>query len=742
MKTHLLLLSGKCTRAVLSIERREPAGVLPEPFPVSMMQASRSDRYEDELRRTELPLELRTFGAPPEYTDAIRSPQGVEHTGGFGLNTLKEGDASFASLAGSRRGQHEALSRHDRDDVGASGEDVDQEQRSNLSEAVIRKLKQKNSQLEKELRDKKRQLEDMMKSVVSWKNSIKDKHISKIEEVETIMKQKLQKSHMTSRKLKVKLLAEIMRKRSAITKSSVLNFWHEIAMVGRCASSELMVAFLKEQLNSTGQTPRSMPKPNNAHEEELMRAQLVLESLLSQLAPCPQIPTGNVSEYDGNMANAEASPAQVRKSLTSQLEMVWAEVRELVAKSANQQGISRASSSSSGISHELVIARLRGKLDHLSKMLEAKDSELEDYKAQLEQKSPSLSEEHNKELALANVKIKELEQLLSKSSADMEEKENQLKQQVARINSLAAALQSKEEDSSLLSSLQNVRVLACTIAGDFDGKILQRIVEMHHMMRELEPDKPFFSLLLLAMPRYFISQVVPKAQDAFTSLKAISNGFEVTSSAKNRVSKQLEDSQRRLETAEANLAEAQQRLLELKDLADRFQEKSEKLEEELQGSREKEKQLSDSLTAAEEAIEREKQEKKTLQAQGQQILRDADRVSNLARERAASLLEKSQEIQELQGIIGKLRGRAEECRLQVQTLQTELAASVEDLRFCTDQVTSSLETEHKQKTDLSLKLLEARKLNDETLRRVEDAAREAEQMREENKKMQAQHGAS
>ena len=57
-----------------------------------------------------------------------------------------------------------------------------------------------------------------------------------------------------------------------------------------------------------------------------------------------------------------------------------------MAKSANQQGISRASSSSSGISHELVIARLRGKLDHLSKMLEAKDSELEEYKAQLEQK--------------------------------------------------------------------------------------------------------------------------------------------------------------------------------------------------------------------------------------------------------------------------------------------------------------------------------------------------------------------
>lgn len=48
------------------------------------------------------------------YPEA-RNPFGrVEHTGGFGLNTLKEGDASFASLAGSRRGQQEASSRHER----------------------------------------------------------------------------------------------------------------------------------------------------------------------------------------------------------------------------------------------------------------------------------------------------------------------------------------------------------------------------------------------------------------------------------------------------------------------------------------------------------------------------------------------------------------------------------------------------------------------------------------------------
>ena len=34
---------------------------------------------------------------------------------------------------------------------------------------MIRKLKLKNQQLEKELRDKKKQLEEMTKSIVSWK---------------------------------------------------------------------------------------------------------------------------------------------------------------------------------------------------------------------------------------------------------------------------------------------------------------------------------------------------------------------------------------------------------------------------------------------------------------------------------------------------------------------------------------------------------------------------------------------
>ena len=55
--------------------------------------------------------------------------------------------------------------------------------KSTLSDAVIRKLKLKNQQLDKELRDKKRHLEEMTKSVMSWKKNIKDRHVAKIEQV-------------------------------------------------------------------------------------------------------------------------------------------------------------------------------------------------------------------------------------------------------------------------------------------------------------------------------------------------------------------------------------------------------------------------------------------------------------------------------------------------------------------------------------------------------------------------------
>ena len=83
--------------------------------------------------------------------------------------------------------------------------------------------------------------------------------------------------------------------------------------------------------------------------------------------------------------------------LLSKLEMLWAEVRELVATSsaarlssgdaappaAGPQG-TPVYSSTKGISNELVIARLRGKVDHLTKTLEAKEQALTQLQHQLQ----------------------------------------------------------------------------------------------------------------------------------------------------------------------------------------------------------------------------------------------------------------------------------------------------------------------------------------------------------------------
>jgi hypothetical protein len=84
----------------------------------------------------------------------------------------------------------------------------------------------------------------------------------------------------------------------------------------RCAGSELMVAFLKEQLTATGLVPRALPE--SAREQEVLKANAVLD-------------------LDAAMARAPA-PAQhmaaAPSEISSKLGMLWAEVRELVATSS------------------------------------------------------------------------------------------------------------------------------------------------------------------------------------------------------------------------------------------------------------------------------------------------------------------------------------------------------------------------------------------------------------------------
>jgi hypothetical protein len=227
-----------------------------------------------------------------------------------------------------------------------------------------------------------------------------------------------------------------------------------------------MVAFLKEQLTATGLEPRPLPDGSLLHQQALY-ASAVLDWLLIQ------IPSGVIGKYDVDAAlakaratNASGSSGPDGSEMLSKLEMLWAEVRELVASShkgsevaglgsgAGEGGGGGGGHGGKGISNELVIARLRGKVDHLSKMLDAKDKDVTQLQAALqqakqapEQKQHLQSAEVEKasiELARANVRIKELQQAMAKANADAEEREVQLKQLTVRVNGQAAALQDKE----------------------------------------------------------------------------------------------------------------------------------------------------------------------------------------------------------------------------------------------------------------------------------------------------------
>lgn len=193
----------------------------------------------DEVLREQLPLELRSFGAPPEYAEVMRSPPTSQPNSGvhLGADRYRRAEAAGQPAAYNSPVHQPAPLSHGEDpalaaimqtasaltaasapsssrdlhlDVGGGvaespgsrgrsvvdsefghgeslavggGDDSESQKRNVLSEAVIRKLKVKNQSLEKEVRDKKKQVEEMTKSVVSWKKSIKDRHDKKIEQV-------------------------------------------------------------------------------------------------------------------------------------------------------------------------------------------------------------------------------------------------------------------------------------------------------------------------------------------------------------------------------------------------------------------------------------------------------------------------------------------------------------------------------------------------------------------------------
>lgn len=126
--------------------------------------------------------------------------------------------------------------------------------------------------------------------------------------------------------------------------------------------------------------------------------------------------------------------------------MMWAEVRELVATSsaarkssgeaappaAGPQGLHSSQQSSSvhsstkGISNELVIARLRGKVDHLTNALEVREHEKTQLQLQLQNQHEQAAssgqqarvDQLTRDLAQKKVHIKELEQVCRLNEID------------------------------------------------------------------------------------------------------------------------------------------------------------------------------------------------------------------------------------------------------------------------------------------------------------------------------------
>ena len=98
---------------------------------------------------------------------------------------------------------------------------------------MIRKLKGKIAGLEEQLREKKKQVEDMTRSLVGWKNNFKDRHVAKMDEIDGQYREKLQRAHKRWRALRAALVAQGSRRTRALSALAALAHWHEHVAVGK-----------------------------------------------------------------------------------------------------------------------------------------------------------------------------------------------------------------------------------------------------------------------------------------------------------------------------------------------------------------------------------------------------------------------------------------------------------------------------------------------------------------------------
>ena len=99
------------------------------------------------------------------------------------------GHGSAGSFEGPSSGRSSGRSGSavDGDGGGTGTDDADALRKNTLSDAVIRKLKVRNQQLEVDLKDQIKQTEELRRGVESWKKNIKDRHNAKIEQVYRIL---------------------------------------------------------------------------------------------------------------------------------------------------------------------------------------------------------------------------------------------------------------------------------------------------------------------------------------------------------------------------------------------------------------------------------------------------------------------------------------------------------------------------------------------------------------------------
>lgn len=193
---------------------------------------------------------------------------------------------------------------------------------------------------------------------------------------------------------------------------------------GRTAASDRMVEFLKEQLSRTGDASRETANSPEAEEanEELERVNLLLVGLLAQ------IPSGVVVEFEEEkiLSMVRETYGSPEGGAASKMGMLWSEVRELVSRTTGRDQPGGGAAEVAGISNELAIARLRGKVDHITGILKSRDAQIVTLTEQLEASGSSRVklEQVSKECALANVRAKELELLVEQTRAETAEKVN------------------------------------------------------------------------------------------------------------------------------------------------------------------------------------------------------------------------------------------------------------------------------------------------------------------------------